>query len=275
MARAIWTGSVSFGLVNIPVELHVAVRDHRPRFRMLHAADRSPVNFSRICAREGRPVAWADLVKGYEYAKGQFVVLTKEDFRAAAVKKTHRVDIVDFVEASEIDDRFFETPYYVVPGKSGGHAYALLREAMRAANRVGIAKVILRDAQHLAALEVIDDALVLTLLRFADELVDAKRFSLPSSKGLSKAELDMAKALVNGLVRDWQPDKYTDEYRDNLMRMIQAKAKGRKVSLASPAEPRQAEVIDLMERLRRSLARKRPGAVKERRSRKPKRHSAA
>jgi DNA end-binding protein Ku len=275
MERAIWTGSVSFGLVNIPVELHVAVRDHRPRFRMLHAADRSPVNFSRVCAREGRPVAWAELVKGYEYAKGQFVVLTKEDFRAAAVERTHRVDIVDFVEASEIDDRFFETPYYVVPGKSGGHAYALLREAMRAAKRVGIAKVILRDAQHLAALEVIDDALVLTLLRFADELVDAKRFSLPSRKGLSTAELGMAKALVNGLAREWQPEKYTDEYRDNLMRMIQAKATGKKVSLASPAEARPAEVIDLMERLRRSLARKRPGPVKERGLRKPKRHSAA
>ena len=258
VARALWKGSISFGLVNIPVELHVAVRDHRPRFRMLHAKDRSPVNFQRVCAREGRPVAWADLVKGYEYAKGQFVVLTKEDFQAAAVEKTHRVDIIDFVSAAEIDDRFFETPYYLVPSKSGEHAYALLREAMRETNRVGIAKFIIRDAQHLAAVEVIDDMLAVTLLRFADELVDTAQFSLPSGKGLRQAELDMAKALVQNLATDWKPEKYTDEYRDNLMRIIQAKAKGKKITLEPAAEPRQAEVIDLMERLRRSLAQKGP-----------------
>ena len=285
MARAIWTGSLSFGLVNIPVQLHVAVRDHRPRFRMLHAADRSPVNFERVCAREGRPVAWADLVKGYEYSKGQFVVLTKEDFRAAAVEKTHRVDIMDFVIATEIDDRFFETPYYVVPAKAGAHAYALLREAMRVTNRTGIAKLILRDVQHLAAVEVINDALVLTLLRFADELVDAGQFSLPSEKGLVKAELEMAKALVQSLATEWKPDKYTDEYRENLMRVIQAKAKGKKIKIDAPAEPQQAEVIDLMERLRRSLAAKRPeGKAKAgktsraktgRSTPKPKRRSAA
>jgi DNA end-binding protein Ku len=253
MARALWKGSISFGLVNIPVELHVGVRDHRPRFRMLHATDRSPVNFARVCARDGRPVAWADLVKGYEYTKGHFVVLTKEDFQAAALEKTHRVDIIDFVTASEIDDRFFETPYYLVPARSGEHAYALLREAMRGANRIGIAKFILRDAQHLAAVEVIGDALVLTLLRFADELVDAAGFSLPPGNALKKAELDMAAALVENLATEWRPEKYTDDYRDNLMRIIQAKAKGKKIALEAPAEPRQAEVIDLMERLRRSL----------------------
>jgi DNA end-binding protein Ku len=262
MARPLWKGSISFGLVNIPVELHVAVRDHRPRFRLLHAADRSPVNFARVCAKEGRPVAWADLVKGYEYSKGHFVVLTREDFRAAALEKTHRVDIIDFVAASEIDDRFFETPYYVVPARSGEHAYALLREAMRGAGRIGIAKFILRDAQHLAAVEVIGDALVLTVLRFADELVDTAQFSLPSSKALRKAELDMARALVENLAAKWQPGKYTDEYRDNLMRIIQAKAKGKKVKLEAPEEPRQAEVIDLMERLRRSLAQKGTREVK-------------
>jgi DNA end-binding protein Ku len=283
MARAIWTGSVSFGLVNIPVQLHVAVRDHRPRFRMLHATDRSPVNFQRVCARDGHPVAWADLVKGYEYSKGQFVVVTKEDFQAAALEKTHRVDIMDFVVATEIDDRFFETPYYVVPAKAGAHAYALLREAMRSTNRTGIAKLILRDVQHLAALEVIDDALVLTLLRFADELVDAGQFSLPSEKGLAKAELEMAKALVQNLATEWDPEKYTDEYRENLMRVIQAKAKGKKIKLDAPAEPHQAEVVDLMERLRRSLAAKRPEAKASKASRgkasrpapKPKRRSAA
>src|SRR5688572_9416384 len=162
MPRALWKGSIAFGLVSIPVELHTAVRDSRPRFRMLHAKDKSPIHFERVCAREGKPVAWEDLVKGYEYEKGHFVVLGKEDFRAAALEKSRTVDIRAFVKPDEIDDRFFETSYYLTPGKGGERAYALLREAIRETELVGIATIVLRDAQHLAALEVIDDAMVLT-----------------------------------------------------------------------------------------------------------------
>jgi DNA end-binding protein Ku len=268
MPRPIWKGSIAFGLVNIPVELHTAVRDHRPRFRMLHAKDKSPIQFSRVCAREGRPVAWEDLVKGYEYSKGHFVVLTKEDFEAAAVEKTRTVDIIDFVDAAEIDDRFFETPYYLVPAKGGERAYALLREAMRETNRIGIAKFILRDALHLAAVEVIDEALVLTLMRFADELVETTQFSLPTATGVKKQELDIAKALVSNLNAPWDPAKYTDEYRDNLMRIIEGKMKGKKVELEAPTERRDAKVVDLMERLRLSLAQS-GGALKSRRRSQP------
>jgi DNA end-binding protein Ku len=253
MPRAIWKGAISFGLVSIPVELHTAVRDHRPHFRMLHARDKSPVRFERVCVTDGQPVAWADLVKGYEYAKGQFVVLAKEDFQAAAVEKTRRIDIIDFVSADDIDDRFFETPYYLVPAKEGVRAYALLREAIRESGRVGIAKFIMREAQHLAAVEVIDHAIVLSIMRFADELVDAGTLGLPGDLEVRKSELDMAKALVNSLAADWDPSKYTDQYRENLLRIIKAKMKGKKVALKSDDEPRQAEVIDLMERLRRSL----------------------
>jgi DNA end-binding protein Ku len=253
MARALWKGSISFGLVSIPIELHTAVRDHRPKFRMLHAKDKSPVKFERVCVRDGHAVAWADLVKGYEYAKGHFVVMTKEDFQAAAVEKTRTVAIIDFVKADEIDDRFFETPYYLVPAKGGERAYALLREAMRESGRIGIAKFILRDAQHLAAVEVIEQAIVLSVMRFADELVDTKPFDFPSAQGVRKPELDMAKALVNSLAAQWDPTKYTDEYRANLMRIIQGKLKGKEVRLEAPAEPRQAAVVDLMERLRQSL----------------------
>jgi DNA end-binding protein Ku len=253
MARALWKGSISFGLVNIPIELHTAVRNHRPKFRMLHAKDKSPVRFERVCIRDGHPVAWEDLVKGYEYAKGHFVVLTKEDFQTAAVEKTRTVDIIDFVKSEEIDDRFFETPYYLVPAKGGERAYALLRGAIRDSGRIGIAKFILRDAQHLAAVEVIEDAIVLTVMRFADELVDVKQFDLPGDSGIRKPELDMAKALVNSLAAAWDPGKYTDEYRENLMKVIQAKVKGKKIEFEPTEEPRQAEVVDLMERLRRSL----------------------
>jgi DNA end-binding protein Ku len=253
MARALWKGSISFGLVNIPIELHTAVRNHRPKFRMLHAKDKSPVKFERICIRDGHAVAWEDLVKGYEYAKGHFVVLTKEDFQAAAVEKTRAVDIIDFVKAEEIDDRYFETPYYLVPVKGGERAYGLLREAIRESGRIGIAKFILREAQHLAAVEVIENAIVLSVMRFADELVDVGQFDFPSNAGIRKAELDMAKALVNSLAAEWDPAKYTDEYRDNLMKIIKAKMKGKRVTLEPTSEPRQAEVVDLMERLRRSL----------------------
>jgi DNA end-binding protein Ku len=253
MARALWKGSISFGLVNIPIELHTAVRNHRPKFRMLHAKDKSPVKFERVCIRDGHAVAWEDLVKGYEYAKGHFVVLTKEDFQAAAVEKTRTVDIIDFVKAEEIDDRFFETPYYLVPTKGGERAYALLREAIRESGRIGIAKFILRDAQHLAAVEVIKDAIVLSVMRFADELVDVGQFDLPSGSGIRKPELEMAKALVNSLAAEWDPGKYTDEYRENLLRIIKGKVKGKKVDLEPVSESRHGEVVDLMERLRRSL----------------------
>lgn len=253
-ARALWKGSIAFGLVNIPVALHKAVRDSRPRFRMLHAKDRSPVRFERVCIRDGKPVAWEELVKGYEYEKGHFVVLTKEDFKAAAVEKTRTVDIIDFVKADEIDDRFFETPYYVLPVQGGERAYALLREAIRESGRIGIAKFILRDAQHLAALEVIDQALVLSVMRFADELVEVSQLDFPADTDLRKPEVEMAKALVNSLAAEWDPAKYTDRYRENLMRIIKGKAKGKHVELEAEKEPRQAEVIDLMERLQRSLA---------------------
>ena len=253
MARGIWTGALSFGLVNIPVEVHTAVRDTRPHFRLLHAKDRSPINYERVCQKEGEPVAWDDLVKGYEYEKGRFVVLTKEDFAEAAVEKTRRIDILDFVNAEDIDDRFFDKPYYLTPGKGGDVAYGLLREAIRESGRIGIAKFILREVQHLAAVEVVDEALVLSTLRFADELVDAGTLNLPKRKAVGKKELDMATSLVESLAAEWSPEKYTDDYRENLMRVIKAKMKGKKADLVAEEPPRDAKVIDLMERLRQSL----------------------
>jgi DNA end-binding protein Ku len=253
MARGIWTGALSFGLVNIPVEVHTAVRDTRPRFRLLHAKDRSPINYERVCQKEGQVVAWDDLVKGYEYEKGKFAVLTKEDFAAAALEKTRRIDILDFVQAEEIDDRYFDKPYYLTPGKGGDVAYGLLREAIRESGRTGIAKFILRDVQHLAAVEVVDDALVLSTLRFADELVDVGTLNLPKRKPAGRKELQMAVSLVESLADEWNPEKYTDDYRENLMRVIKAKMKGKSADLVVDEPRRDAKVVDLMERLRQSL----------------------
>ena len=254
MARSMWKGSIAFGLVNIPVELYTATRDHRPKFRLLHAKDEEPVKYERVCQKEGKPVAWEDLVKGYEYAKGQFVVLSKDDFKTAALEKTRTIDILDFVDPKDVDERYFETPYYLQAGKGSERAYVLLREAIRTSEKIGIAKIILRDAQHLAAVEAIGDALVLTMMRFSDELIDLKEFTFPGKIDVRPAELKMARQLIDNLVSEWKPDKYTDEYKENLLRVINAKVKGRKPKLIDEDRtPKQAEVVDLMARLRASL----------------------
>ena len=275
MPRAIWKGSIAFGLVSIPVELHTAVRDHRPKFRMLHAQDKSPVKYERVCQRDGKAVAWEDLVKGYEYEKGRFIVLTKEDLKAAALKKDRAIAIIDFVKSDEIDDRYFETPYYLTPQKGSQHAYALLRDALRETARVGIAKIIIRDAQHLAALEVIDEALVLTMLRYDDELVDTSQLEFPSSEKARKGELDMAKMLIDNLAAAWDPAKYTDEYRDNLMKVIKARIKGEKPRLPAAEAPPEGKVVDLMERLRQSLEASRSAKTPARAKAKSSRAAAA
>ena len=255
MARSIWKGSLAFGLVNIPVELHTAVRDNRPRFRLLHAADKSPVSYERVCQREGKPVAWEDLVKGYEYEKGRFVTLTKDDFRAVALEKSKAIQIQDFVEPGAIDDRYFETPYYLLPAKGAGQAYALLREALRKTGRVGIAKIILRESEHLCAVETIENALVLTMMRFEEEVVDISNFEFPAKTEARAKEVDMAVQLVEHLAGEWDPGKYKDEYRENLMEVIDAKLKGEKIEVPAEKRERPGNVIDLMSRLQESLER--------------------
>jgi DNA end-binding protein Ku len=254
MPRAIWKGSLAFGLVNVPIELHTAVRDSRPRFRMLHRQDESPIEYQRVCRRDGKPVAWEDLVKGYEYAKGQFVVLTKDDFETAALEKSRTIEILEFVHGEEIDDRYFEQPYYLAPAQGAERAYAVLREALRKSGYIGVSRFIMRETQHLAALEVAGDALVLTMMRFAEELVDTAPLNLPDKSIVRDGELKMAAQLVGSLAGTWQPEKYKDEYRENLMRVIEAKLKGKRPKLAAEAAgPGRAEVVDLMERLRKSL----------------------
>jgi DNA end-binding protein Ku len=274
MGRALWKGAISFGLVSIPVELHRAIRDTRPRFRLLHAKDKAPIRIERVCQRDGQPVTWSDLVKGYEYEKGRFIALTKEDIESAALEKTNTVEILDFVEGEQIDDRFFETPYYLVPGRGGERAYAVLREAIRRAARTGISKIILRERQHLAALEAIGPALVLTLMRFPDEFIDLSTFRLPDASAARSKEVEMAQSLIAQFASDWSPEKYTDEYQANLMRVIRAKLKGTRPRLKEEPDRRAAEVVDLMTRLRESLGRRgsaeRPTrAPGSRRARKP------
>jgi DNA end-binding protein Ku len=260
MPRALWKGTLSFGLVSIPVELHNAVRDARPRFRLLHAKDKSPISYERVCRKEGKAVAWDELVKGYEYQKGHFITLTKEDFETAALEKSRVIDVLDFVAEAEIDPRFFDVPYYIVPAKGSDRAYAVLRAALTDAGKVGIGRVMLREVQHLAGIAVVEDAIVLTLMRFADELIDEGTLSFPKKTEIRPKELQLAKSLVDSMTSEWDPAKYRDEYTDNLMKVLKAKMKGKTARLEA-AEPRQsAEVIDLMTRLRESLAQSKRGA---------------
>jgi DNA end-binding protein Ku len=257
MARAIWNGAISFGLVTIPVQLVSAVRSQRPRFHLLHAKDEAPVKYERVCEREAKPVPWEQIVKGYEYEKGQYAVLTKEDFKRAALEKTDTIDVLSFVPAPAIDTRFFETPYYVVPGKGADRAYALLRETIRNTGKVGVAQLILRQSQHLAALSVKDDVFVLTLLRLANDLAATDSIKTPSGKGLRDNELKLAARLVDGLAGAWKPEQYKDQYAANLSAIIAAKIKGKgakpRLGAIGPGAPK-AEVADLMERLRQSLS---------------------
>ena len=251
---AIWKGSVAFGLVNIPVELRTAVRSDHISFRLLHEEDLSPIKYERVCQAEGEPVPWNEIVKGYEYEKGKFVVLTDKDFKAAAVEKTNTIDILDFVRQEEIDPRYFETPYYLVPAKGAEKSYALLREAIRSSGAVGIGKIIIRQTQHLVGIKVLDEALVLEIMRFSNELVDSSEYSFPSRENVRPQELKMDEQLVENLAEPFDPSKYTDEYRANLMKVIKAKMRGKKIKLEEPeGEPVDSGVLDLMSRLKASL----------------------
>jgi DNA end-binding protein Ku len=257
---AIWKGNITFGLVNIPVELQSAVRSDNISFRLLHSEDLSPVKYERVCEEDGETVPWSEIVKGYEYEKGKFVVMTDDDFETATLEQSKTIDILDFVNEENIDPRFFEKPYFLVAAKGGDKAYALLREAMRASGSVGVGKIILRQTQHLASIKVVGDALVLELMRFAHELVNPEEFSFPAAKGVRPQELEMAQQLIGNLEAPFDPTKYTDEYRENLLRIIKAKMKGKTPKLEGPQrEPEEAGVIDLMSRLRESLEQGRDG----------------
>ncbi len=251
---SILKGSIAFGLVNIPIELKSAVRSEHISFRLLHQEDLSPIKYERICLADDQPVPWEEIVKGYEYEKGKFVVMTDADFEAAAVENSKTIDILDFVKQEEIDPRFFETPYYLLPTKGGEKPYALLREAIRNTESVGIGKIILRQTQHLAAIKVVGDALILEMMRFANELVDIDEYHFPDVKDVRPQEIKMAEQLIGNLADTFDPEKYKDEYRDNLMRIIEGKMKGKKVKLKGrEAVTTDGKVIDLMARLQESL----------------------
>ncbi len=254
--RALWKGSISFGLVTIPVGLHNASRVEELKFRLLRSPDLSPVNYKRVAQTDGKEVPWDHIVKGYEYEKGKFVVLKDEDFRRVDLEATDTIDIIDFVEAASINPVFFYKPYYIEPLKGGSAAYTLLREVLADSGKVGISKVIIRTRQHLAAIKPNGNLLALELMRFEDELIEPADIKLPAKeKVVGKREVTMAKTLIDQMTEKWDPARYTDDYRSALMKLIDKKvaAGGKEVPSHKTAKAA-TNVIDLASVLQQSLA---------------------
>ena len=266
MARVVWKGAIAFGLVNIPVDLYPGAKSTSFDLDWIDKRDMSPVGYQRINKVTGKPVPKEAIVKGYEYADGQYVILTDADFKAANPKATQTVEIVAFVDAKDIQPAYFETPYRLAPGKRGEKGYALLREALEDSGKVGIALVVLRTKQYLSAVIPVDGALQLEILRWHDEILDPLEFALPEGKkaGVNDKELALAKRLIDDMAEEWKPEKYHDTYRAQLEEEIERRVKEGKTETVTPA-PREgradkagAQVIDLMAALQRSLEEK-PG----------------
>lgn len=261
MARPIWKGHISFGLVNVPVTLFGAERRTDLHFNMLDSRNRARVRYERVNEATGEEVPWDQIVKAFEYDDGNYVILEEEDFQRAAPESTQTVEIEDFVDEKAIDYVYFDKPYYLVPGKKGDKGYVLLRETLRKTKKVGIAKVVIRKREYLSALIPQGNILVLDLLRFSQELRPASEFDVPSEDikdyNISKRELEMAEQLVGAMTSDWEPEKYHDEYRDALMKWIEKKAASGGVAPVAEGEaeaPEPAgEIVDFMDLLKQSV----------------------
>jgi len=255
MARSIWRGAISFGLVNVPVKLYSAVSKKTVRFNQLHERDNSRIQLKRFCAEEDQEVPYEEIVKGYEISPGQYVVITTEELENLDPKKTRTIDIEDFVDLDEIDPLFYEHPYYLAPDTGAGKPYKLLLEALRETNKVAIARVVIRSKEYLTAIRPAGDVLTMETMLFADELIDPGDIDeLPDEDvRATEREVDMARQLIDSLSTDFEPEKYRDEYRDRVLDLIERKAEGQEVAVtAEPEEP--AAVPDLMAALEASLA---------------------
>ena len=253
--RAIWKGSISFGLVNVPVSLFTATRQEELKFHLLRASDLSPINYKRVAELDGKEVPWEQIVKGYEYEKGKYVVLKDDDFKRVDVEATQTIDIVDFVDAAEINPIFFQKPYYLEPQKGGDRVYHLLREALQTSGRTGIAKVVIKTRQHLAAIKPNGELLALELMHFAAEIVDPSDLRVPAAGRTARREQEMAQNLIDQMTVKWDPARYTDDYRSALLELIERKVEqgGRVAPTAARPARGQGKVIDLMAALKQSL----------------------
>jgi DNA end-binding protein Ku len=267
MPRSMWKGAITFGLVTVPVSLYSATeRQAEIHFRLLHKKDASPIDYRRYCSAEDVQVDWNDIVKGYEYEKGRFVVMTDADFEKARTPATQTIDIQDFVPACDIDFAHFDAPYWLEPDRAGRKGYALLREALSESQRVGIGTLVLRQREHLVAVRPAGNALMLTTMRFENEIRSAEGLDIPTDVKIDPREKKLAAQLVDTLAGPWQPDKYRDTYTESLQKAIEQKLEGKEIQAAAPGKP--PKVVDLMEALQASLkeGRRPPAKVNGRRA---------
>jgi DNA end-binding protein Ku len=291
MARPVWNGTISFGLLNVPVQIFSGERSVDLHFRLLDSRDKKPIRYERVNSDTGEEVAWKDIVKAFEYEKGNYVVIPEQELRAAAPEITETVEIQAFVERDAISPMYFEKPYFLVPGRKAEKGYVLLRETLKKTGRIGIGKVVIRTRQYLSALMPQGDALLLNLMRFPQELIQPDQFALPEGKlsdyRISAPELKMAEQLIDSMTVGWKPADYQDDFRDKLHKFIQRRiAKGsgskRREQDESPPIPKgDTNVVDFMALLKKSLAAKggkstsqRPRAAAHRKERAPSRRSA-
>ena len=265
MARPIWTGNLSFGLLNVPVSLMSGTRSNDLSFRMLDSRDRKPIRFERVNADTGEEVPWKEIVKAFEYDKGSYVVIDKSDIAAASPETHESVEIEAFVDADAIDIRYFEKPYVLVPGKKAEKGYVLLRETLRKAGKIGVARVVIRTREYLSAVMPLGDALVLMMMRYPQELVDPAEYKLPEGNTgdyrISPRELEMATQLVDSMAAKWNPDDYHDEFRERLAEIIRKRVKDKGATTQVLDEPEASEdattnVVDFVALLQKSLGEK-------------------
>jgi DNA end-binding protein Ku len=255
-SHAIWKGSITFGLVNIPVSLHAAESRNDISLHLLHRQNLSPIHYKRVDEATGKEVDWSDIVHGYEYEPGKYVVVSDEDLKRANPEATQTVEIVSFVDASEVSPLLFDKPYYLVPEKRARKSYALLREVLRRSGKYGIAKIVLRSREYIAAVLPQEDVIVVNLLRYGYELRDPQALDVPGKESMGEGEIRMAERLVDAMVEHWDPDKYRDTYHEDLLKMIHAKMEsGETAESAEPAEKpvRKANVVDIMDLLKKSV----------------------
>jgi DNA end-binding protein Ku len=254
MARALWKGAVTFGLVNIPVRLYSAVQEKGLKFHMLHAKDGGRIKYQRVCAICGEEVTWDDIVKGYEYSKDHYVQFSDEELQAMDLDSIKAIDVVTFVPLEDIDPVYFNKTYYIVPEPSGLKAYRLLQEALEAEESVGLAKVALRDKEHLATVRLKDDVFVLETMHWPDEIREAEFEELDKNVRVQDAELKMARQLIQQLSGEFKPQEFQDEYRARLEELVEQKVEGQEITITAEPEEEPTKVVDLMEALKASVA---------------------
>ncbi|HJX24554.1 MAG TPA: Ku protein [Chthoniobacterales bacterium] len=260
--RPTWKGSISFGLVYIPIAVYPATREEKLSFRQLRRTDLSPIKYKKVAEADSKEVAAEEIVKGFEYERGRYVVLSDEDFEKVKIESTHSIDITDFVDLHQVDPKFFYKPYFLEPQKGGEKAYALLHKALSGTGKIGVAKVVISNREHLAAVKPDGLFLILELMHFASEILTAEELNRGPSTALNEKELKMAQALIDSMSSDWEPEKYRDEYRTAMLEVIEQKAKNKKIPARAIAPPPSTNVVDLVKVLQESLNRSQSVKVK-------------